>query len=194
MGFALDSSDTDLQNIELLDTYLFRFFRYRYPHFFVSKTSWGFREDMSSGRLEDLFWRHLQGMSSRYLEDMCSRRLEDMCSRRLEGVFSVTNFRFPRHQKLLRWRRVGDTRRLQDQQMFAGLMHLLICFAKSQVCYMQRNSRTILEHIVADVHIFMLLYLESRRDTAAEKEYWNTDNTGARSSSEVQENRNRRIK
>ena len=38
-GFALDSSDTDLQNIKLLDTYLFRFFRYRYPHFFVSKTS-----------------------------------------------------------------------------------------------------------------------------------------------------------
>ena len=36
---------------------------------------------------------------------------------------------------------------------------------------MQRNSRTILEHIVTDVHIFMLLYLESRRDTAAEKEY-----------------------
>ena len=185
-GFALDSSDTDLQNIKLLDTYLFRFFRYRYPHFFVSKTSWGFREDMSSGRLEDLFWRHLQGMSSRCLEDMCSRHLE--------GVFSVTNFRLPRHQKLLRWRRVGDTRRLQDQQMFAGLMHLLICFAKSQLWYMQRNSRKILEHIVTDVHIFMLLYLESRRDTAAEKEYWNTDNTGARSSSEVQENRNRRIK
>ena len=46
-------------------------------------------------------------MSSRRLQDMSSRRLQDMSSRRLQDVFSVTIFRLPR--------------RLEDQQMFAGM-------------------------------------------------------------------------
>ena len=68
-------------------------------------------------------------MPSRRLQDMPSRRLQDMSSRRLEEVFSITIFRLPRrlqdvfktsceiseNEKLLRWRRV------EDQQMFAGL-------------------------------------------------------------------------
>ena len=39
---------------------MFRFVRYRYLHFFVSKTSWKCLQDMS--------WRRLQGMSSRRLQ------------------------------------------------------------------------------------------------------------------------------
>ena len=75
-------------NIDILDTYTFRFFRYRYPHFFVSKTSWRYLKDMSLGRHED--------MSLRRLEDMSWRRLEDIFSRRLADVFNVTIFRLPR--------------------------------------------------------------------------------------------------
>ena len=47
-------------------------------------------------------------MSSRRLQDMSSKHLEDMSSRRLQDVFSATIFLVPR--------------RLQDQQMFAGMM------------------------------------------------------------------------
>ena len=69
-GFALDLSDIDLLNIDLLDQ--------RYTHLdlldtdipskhFVSKTSWGLLQDMSSRRLQD--------MSSKRYQDMSSRRL-----------------------------------------------------------------------------------------------------------------------
>ena len=47
-------------------------------------------------------------MSSRRLQGMSLRRIQDMSSRRLEDVFSVTFFRLPR--------------RLEDQQMFAGML------------------------------------------------------------------------
>ena len=73
-GFALDLSDIDLLNVDLLDQ------RYTHLDLFVSKTS----------------WRRLQDMSSRRLQDMSSRRLQDMSSRRLQDVFSVTIFRLPR--------------------------------------------------------------------------------------------------
>ena len=53
-------SDIDLWIVDLLDAYTFRFVRYRYLHFFVSKTSWKCLQDMS--------WRRLQGMSSRRLQ------------------------------------------------------------------------------------------------------------------------------
>ena len=66
-GFALDLSDIDLLNVDLLDP------RYTHLDLFVSKTS----------------WRRLQDMSSRRLQDMSSRRLQDMSSRRLQDVFKT---------------------------------------------------------------------------------------------------------
>ena len=58
--------------------------------------------------------RRLQDMSSRHPQDMPSRRLQDMFLRRLQDVFSVTIFRLPRCLCKM------SSRRLQDQQMFAG--------------------------------------------------------------------------
>ena len=128
--FALDSSDIDLWNIDLLDAHTFRFWRYRYPHFFVSKTSWRCFQDMSSGHLQDMSSRRLQDTSSRRVQDVFSvtifrppRRLQDVFTRRLEDVLE--------DGKMLRWRRIEDvfkTRhilkmssiRLADQQMFGG--------------------------------------------------------------------------
>ena len=73
-GFALDLSDIDLLNVDLLDQ------RYTHLDLFVSKTS----------------WRRLQDMSSRRLQDMSSRRLQEISSRRLQDVLSVTIFCLPR--------------------------------------------------------------------------------------------------
>ena len=67
----------DFWNIDLLDTYPFRFVRYRYPHFFVSKTSWRCLEGMSSRRLGrpkiaalKTCWRHRHDMPWRGLQDV----------------------------------------------------------------------------------------------------------------------------
>ena len=60
-GFALDLSDIDLLNIDLLDQ------RYTHLDLFVSKTSWRRLQDMSSRRLQDMSSRRLQGMPSRRL-------------------------------------------------------------------------------------------------------------------------------
>ena len=48
-GFALDLSDIDLLNVDLLDQ------RYTHLDLFVSKTSWRRLQDMSSRRLQDVF-------------------------------------------------------------------------------------------------------------------------------------------
>ena len=89
-GFALDLSDIDLLNVDLLDQ--------RYTHldllasktssrslqhnnFPCSKTSWR--------RLEDAFARHLQDV----LEDeklLCWRRVEDIFKTCLEDVFETS--------------------------------------------------------------------------------------------------------
>ena len=75
---ALDLSDIDLWNIDLLDTHLDLLVTdTRVSIFFVSITS--------SKRLQD--------MSSRHLPDMSSRRLQDMSSGRLQDVFILTIFR-----------------------------------------------------------------------------------------------------
>ena len=71
-GFALDLSDIDLLNVDLLDP------KYTHLDLFVSKTSWRRLQDMSSRRLQDMSSRHLQDMSSRRLQDMSSRRLQDV--------------------------------------------------------------------------------------------------------------------
>ena len=78
-GFALDSPDIDLWNIDLLDTYLDLWDKvFPVSILFVSKTSSRLVQDMSSRRLQD--------MSSRCLQDMFSRRVQDMSTRRLEDV------------------------------------------------------------------------------------------------------------
>ena len=71
-GFALDLSDIDLLNIDLLDQ------RYTHLDLFVSKTSWRRLHDMSSRRLQDMSSKRLQDISSRCLQDMSSRRLQDV--------------------------------------------------------------------------------------------------------------------
>ena len=52
-GFALDLSDIDLLNVDLLDQ------RYTHLDLFVSKTSWRRLQDMSSRRLQDMSSRHI---------------------------------------------------------------------------------------------------------------------------------------
>ena len=89
-GFALELSDIDLWNIDLLDTHL-DLLDTDIPskHFVclqdVLKTSSRYVFKTSSRRLQD--------MSSRRLQDMSSRHLQDMSSRRLQDVFSITIFR-----------------------------------------------------------------------------------------------------
>ena len=90
-GFALDLSDIDLLNIELLD---------QWTHLDLldtdipSKHFVCFQDVLKT--LQDMSSRRLQNMSSRHLQDMSSKRLQDMSWRRLEEVFSVTIYRLPR--------------------------------------------------------------------------------------------------
>ena len=88
-GFALDLSDIDLWNIDLLETHL-DLLDTDIPskHFFVPIAS--------STRLQDMSLRHLQDMSSRLLQGMSSRRLQGMSWRLLQDIFRVTIFRLPR--------------------------------------------------------------------------------------------------
>ena len=85
-GFALELSDIDLLNTDLLDTHLYLLNPKISIH--ISPVSILFVSIKSL--------RGLQDMSSRHLQDISSRRLRDMPSRRLEGVFSVIIFRLPR--------------------------------------------------------------------------------------------------
>ena len=85
-GFALELSDIDLCNTDLLDTHL----GLLNPEI-----------SMQMSPVSILFvliksLRGLQDMSSRHLQDMSSRCLQDMSSRRLQDVFSVTIFRLPK--------------------------------------------------------------------------------------------------
>ena len=121
-GLALVSSDIGLGNIDFLDTHLVCEIQISpIKLLFLYKTS----------------WRRLQDMSSKRLQDRSSKCLQDMSSRRLQDVFSVTIFHLSRRlwktssrrlgrRKIIMlktcWRRLQDmfSRRLQDQQMFAG--------------------------------------------------------------------------
>ena len=103
---------------------------------FVSKTSRRGLQDMSS--------RGPQDMSSRRLQDMPSKRLQDMFSSHLEEFFSITTFHLARRlarclQDVFKtsWNTkncyVEDllkmpSRRLEDRQMFAGLILKTFCF------------------------------------------------------------------
>ena len=92
-GFALELSDIDLWNINMLDTHL--------DLLDTDIPSVSFLSIVSSRRLQDMPSKHLD------LEVKSSRRLQDMSSRRLQDIFSVSVFRL--------------RRRLQDQQVFAGI-------------------------------------------------------------------------
>ena len=104
-GFALELSDINLWNTDLLDTHL------------------GFLNPEISIQISPVSILFVSIKSLRGLQDMSSRYLQDMSSRRLQGVFSVTIFGLPRRLqnvfarrlqdvlegvKLLRWRRVED--------------------------------------------------------------------------------------
>ena len=89
-GFALELSDIDWSNTDLLDTHL----GLLNPEIsiqispvsilFVSIKSLRGFQDMSSRHLQDMSSRRLQDMSSRRLQDMSSRGLQDISSRRLQ--------------------------------------------------------------------------------------------------------------
>ena len=99
-------------------------------------------QDMSSRHLQDMSLRRLQEISSRRLQDMSSRRLQEISSRRFQDVFSVTVFRLPRRlqhvlQDVFKTRKTEDvlktsSRRLQDEQMFAGLFVVVLLHFKSK--------------------------------------------------------------
>ena len=111
-GFALELSDIDLWNIDLLDTHLDLLFPDKYTNipskYFVC--------------LQNIFntsSRHVFKTSSRLVQrnnftssKTSSRRLCKMSSRCLQDVLEDV--------KLLRWRR------LQDQQMFAGFIEITV--------------------------------------------------------------------
>ena len=70
----------DFWNIDLLDTYPFRFVRYRYPHFFVSKTSWRcLQDDLEDQKL--LRWRRVEDIVMTCLEEVfkTSSRPTNVC-------------------------------------------------------------------------------------------------------------------
>ena len=99
----------------MLDTYLCRFFRYRYPHIFVSKTSWRYLEDMSWRRLEDVFSVTVIRLPRRH-QDVFKTSLQDLFKTSwktkncyTEGVLKTSS----RHVFK------KSSRRLQYQQMFA---------------------------------------------------------------------------
>ena len=87
-GFALELSDIDLWNIDLLDTHLDLLDTDIPSKYFVSLHS---VLTTSSRYVFKTSWRHVFKTSSRHV----FRRLQDMSSRRLQDVFSLTIFRLP---------------------------------------------------------------------------------------------------
>ena len=101
-GFFLDLSDTNLWNLDLLDTHLDLLYT-----------------DITS---KHFVWRRLQDMSSRHLQDTSSRHLQrnnflssKTSSRRLQGVSKTSCEMSSRYlqdvledEKLLRWRHAED--------------------------------------------------------------------------------------
>ena len=88
-GFALELSDIDLWNEDLLDTHL-DLLDTDIPVsiLFVSIKSSRRLQSMSPRYLQDMSSRHLQDMSSRLFQDLSSRLLEDMSWRRLQDMSS----------------------------------------------------------------------------------------------------------
>ena len=78
-GFALELSNVDLLNIDLLDTRL-DLLDTDIPSILLVSI-------MSSRRLQDMSSRHLQGISSRRLQEMSSRCLQEC----LQDVFKTSS-------------------------------------------------------------------------------------------------------
>ena len=120
----------DLRNVNFLDTHL-DLLGTDIPskHFFISKTSWR--------RLQDMFLRRLQDMSSRRFQDVFSvtifclpRRL----ARCVEDVLKKKNFNAEDVLKTsLRLVFKTSSRRLEDQLMFAGLVHVRCTTSKTKL-------------------------------------------------------------
>ena len=84
-GFALDSSDIDLLNIDLIDTHL-DLLDTDIPSKYCDCLHNVFKTSS----------RHVFKASSRHVSKTSSRHVLDMSSRRLQDVFSVTIFYLPR--------------------------------------------------------------------------------------------------
>ena len=150
-GFALELSDIDLWNTDLLDTHLDLLSRDKYTDipskYFVClhkifKRSSRHVFKTSSRRLQDMSSRRLQDMSSRHLQDMSSRRLQDMSSRRLQDVFSVTIFRLPKRlQDVLQHVFKTSSRRLGRRK----IVTLKTCWRRLQDVF--KTNRCLLGYI-----------------------------------------------
>ena len=92
-GFALELSDIDLWNTDLLDTHL----GLLNPKISIqiSPVSILFVSIKSLRGLQDMSSRHLQDMSSRRLQDMSRKRLEDVfkTNKCLLGIFISEKFK-----------------------------------------------------------------------------------------------------
>ena len=105
----------------MLDTYTFRAVKFLYPpFFFVSKKSCRCLQDMSSRRLEDIFSVTIF---------LFPRRLQDVFKTFLQDVFKTSwKAKNCYAEDVLK----TPSRRLQDQQMFAGLLNKNINFDKNE--------------------------------------------------------------
>ena len=120
-GFALGLSDIDLLNADLLDQ------RYTHLDLFVSKTSWRRLQDMSSRRLQDMSSRRLQRnnfSSSKTSSRRFARCLQDVFASVQDVLETSWKTKNCYTEDVLKTssRHVfkASSRRLEDQQMFAG--------------------------------------------------------------------------
>ena len=123
-GFALDSADIDLLNIDLLDTHL----------------------DLLDTDIpvNNLF---VTKKSSRRLQDMSSIRLQDMSSKSLEDVLSATIFCLPRRlQDVFKMSREMSSRRLRKKSS-RRLQDVLKTSWKTKNCYAEDVLKTSSRHV-----------------------------------------------
>ena len=106
-GFALELSDIDLWNTDLLDTHL----GLLNPEISIQISP------VSILFVSIKSLRGLQDISSRHLQDMSLKRLQDVFKTSLQEVFKTSSRRLGR-RKIVTLKTCW--RPLQDQQMFAG--------------------------------------------------------------------------
>ena len=109
----------------------FRFVTYKYPHFYVSKTSRRCLQDMSSGRLQDMSSGRLQDIcnnfsSSKTFSRRLAKCLQDAFKTSLQHVFNTsweTKNCYTENLLMMSSRHFLKvfSRRLQDQQLFTGI-------------------------------------------------------------------------
>ena len=111
-GFALDMSDIDSRNIDLLDTHLDLLDKVISSKYFVCL------QDVFKTCLQDVLKTCLQDVFKTYLQDflktsckMSSRGLEDVLKTSLQDSFKTSWKHFEEvleNERLLRWKRVKD--------------------------------------------------------------------------------------